>query len=167
MARVSSLQATFTSGELDPLLAARSDVKHYYNGADKMRNVLAIPQGGAIRRPGLKYVDGVHDEIAAIDLSGGGVTVTAPNGGTVANAYDDNEATFCTATTSIGVLDPYVLINVNLGTPTEVLFADVVNLKLTAPGTTDEFRVQYSTDGAAWNDVDGAYPAITGVANLG
>lgn len=161
MSRVSTLQATFTSGELDPLLTARSDVKHYYNGADKLRNVLPIPQGGAGRRPGLKYVDDVHDNISLVDLSGGGVTVNAPEGGVAANVFDDDDTTYCTAVNNITTTDPYVLVHVDLGTPTAVLFADVVNLKLTAPATTDEFRVQYSTDDIAWSNMDGAYPSVT------
>lgn len=164
MARISTLQASFTSGELDPLLAARSDVKHYYSGADKLRNVLPIPQGGAGRRPGLKYIDDVHDNISLVDLSAGGVTVTAPEGGTAANVYDNDEATVCTAVNNITTTDPYILVHVDLGAPTSILFADVVLLKLTAPGTTDEFRVQYSTDNITWNNQDGAYPAITDTA---
>jgi len=55
--KVRTIQTNFTSGEIDPLLAARTDVKHYYNGLDKARNVLGVPQGPIGRRPGLKYLD--------------------------------------------------------------------------------------------------------------
>jgi len=53
---VSKIQNGFTAGELDPKLRARTDIGQYYNGAAKMRNVLVIPQGAAVRRPGLEYV---------------------------------------------------------------------------------------------------------------
>ncbi len=39
MPRLRSLQTNFTSGELDPLLRGRIDVKHYYNGAELASHV--------------------------------------------------------------------------------------------------------------------------------
>ena len=57
MASNNLIQNSFTSGELDPKLRGRSDVATYYTGAQKMRNVLCIPQGAAKRRPGLEYID--------------------------------------------------------------------------------------------------------------
>jgi len=53
---VSKIQNGFTAGELDPKLRARTDIGQYYNGAAKLRNVFVVPQGAAIRRPGLEYV---------------------------------------------------------------------------------------------------------------
>jgi hypothetical protein len=61
MPRVVDLQTNFTSGELDPKLQGRIDIKHYYNGADRFRNAVAIPQGGARRRGGLEYIADVPD----------------------------------------------------------------------------------------------------------
>lgn len=46
------LQTNFVAGECDPLLRSRSDVKQYYQGLYKARNVFVIPQGGVRRRPG-------------------------------------------------------------------------------------------------------------------
>jgi hypothetical protein len=48
------IQTNFTAGELDPRLVAQTRLKAYYNGAELMRNVLVIPQGGFKRRPGLQ-----------------------------------------------------------------------------------------------------------------
>jgi hypothetical protein len=59
MPRAIKLQTTFNSGELDPRLAARTDVKQYYQGAAEALNVISMPQGGMKRRPGLAYKDGV------------------------------------------------------------------------------------------------------------
>ncbi|WP_206934119.1 hypothetical protein [Roseococcus thiosulfatophilus] len=50
-----TLQSSFTGGELDPLLTARTDQARYFAGAQRMRNVLVIPQGGFKRRPGLAH----------------------------------------------------------------------------------------------------------------
>ena len=57
MPRAIKFQTTFNSGELDPRLAARTDVKQYYQGAAEALNVLSMPQGGMKRRPGMSYVD--------------------------------------------------------------------------------------------------------------
>lgn len=47
------LQTNFVAGECDPKLRSRNDVKQYYQGCYKARNVFVIPQGGMKRRPGL------------------------------------------------------------------------------------------------------------------
>lgn len=164
MARLRALKSNFTSGEVDPLLGARVDLKAYRNGADKARNVLVQPQGGVKRRPGSEYVDHAHHVLTSIDLSAGGVTVTAPNGGTAANAIDGDDSTVVLTTASIGTTDPYVLLHVDLGAATDVFFVDVRLLKLTASASTDEFRVQYSTDDVSWSDINGTFSDITDTA---
>lgn len=50
-------QTDFTHGELAPTLYARSDLDLYRKAAKQLRNILIIPQGGAVRRFGLEYVD--------------------------------------------------------------------------------------------------------------
>jgi hypothetical protein len=56
MTKFVDFQTNFTSGEIDPLLRARTDIKQYQNGADKLTNVLVQPQGGVKRRSGLKHI---------------------------------------------------------------------------------------------------------------
>ena len=56
MAKYVDIQTNFTSGEIDPLLRARIDIKQYQNGASKLTNVFVQPQGGVKRRPGLKHI---------------------------------------------------------------------------------------------------------------
>ena len=56
MARVHRIQTNFSAGELDRNLRARTDLRYYYSGAGKLRNVMVKPQGGAARRPGLHAV---------------------------------------------------------------------------------------------------------------
>jgi len=56
MTRFINIQTNFTSGEIDPLLRARIDLKQYENACEKLTNVIVQPQGGVKRRPGLKYL---------------------------------------------------------------------------------------------------------------
>lgn len=49
-------QSNFTLGELTPRLQGRVDFEGYYKGARKVRNLLVIPQGGVIRRFGMRYI---------------------------------------------------------------------------------------------------------------
>lgn len=57
MARFVSIQTNFTSGELDPLLRARVDLKSTYSNAlEKATNVVCQPQGGIVRRHGTRYL---------------------------------------------------------------------------------------------------------------
>lgn len=44
--------STFSSGELDPRMRGRTDLKHYLQGALRMRNFRQLAQGGVSTRPG-------------------------------------------------------------------------------------------------------------------
>ncbi len=54
--KLSLLKSNYGSGELDPELTLRTDIKHYYTGASYLDNVFVKPQGGVRRRPGLKWI---------------------------------------------------------------------------------------------------------------
>jgi len=56
MTRFINIQTNFTSGEIDPLLRARIDLKQYENACSKLTNVIVQPQGGVKRRSGSKYI---------------------------------------------------------------------------------------------------------------
>lgn len=56
MATLKQLKTNFVSGELDPLMVGRPDIKHYHNAARRMRNVVSIPQGGFSTRPGSSFL---------------------------------------------------------------------------------------------------------------
>jgi hypothetical protein len=66
MPRFRSLKTNFVAGELDDLLQGRSDIKHYFNGADYARNVIILPQGGARTRPGSRLVWTVPEVSAGV-----------------------------------------------------------------------------------------------------
>jgi len=61
MPRVRLTRNSFNSGELDPLLSARFDVRAHNQGAAALRNVVCLPQGGVKRRGGLTYVGTISD----------------------------------------------------------------------------------------------------------
>ena len=47
---------SFASGELTPVLAARVDLAAYAIGAKEITNMIVLPQGGLINRPGTKHL---------------------------------------------------------------------------------------------------------------
>lgn len=49
-------QTAFTGGELSPNLHARVDFPKYQQGAERLKNMVVKPQGGASRRPGSYYI---------------------------------------------------------------------------------------------------------------
>lgn len=57
MARFVTVQTNFTTGELDPLMRARIDLKSYENALETAQNVFCQPQGGITRRSGLRYIN--------------------------------------------------------------------------------------------------------------
>lgn len=69
MPRVHARKTNFVAGEIDPLLISRSDIRHYHNAGERVRNAIVIPQGGVSIRPGSEYIWEVPP-IPAID--GGG-----------------------------------------------------------------------------------------------
>ena len=50
------LLTSLNGGELSPYLDARSDVDKYRSGCRKLENMVALPYGGAMRRPGTEYL---------------------------------------------------------------------------------------------------------------
>ncbi|WP_114393171.1 hypothetical protein [Oleisolibacter albus] len=56
MTRLKSVKTSFTGGELSPELLGRGDLRAYENGAARLRNVLILPTGGVVRRPGTAYL---------------------------------------------------------------------------------------------------------------
>ena len=102
------VQSSFLTGVIDPRASARTETEAYNNGLLVGENIRLHHLGGATRRPGMVYVDTLPNKL---QLVSGGATVTAPNGGTTANAKDDSEATVFTTTTGVSTTDPYVVVH--------------------------------------------------------
>ncbi len=56
MTRAVRIQTSFASGELDPILYGRIDLRAQEEGAAKLRNAIALSTGGVRRRPGTARV---------------------------------------------------------------------------------------------------------------
>jgi len=65
MSKFQAYQASFTGGEMDPLLRGRTDLQQYYNTVATADNVLFEPQGGFSRRPGLRFLQDLTGDNAA------------------------------------------------------------------------------------------------------
>ena len=59
MSKFHDLTPSFNSGELSPRLAARLDFQKYRSGLEVCENIIPLSEGGAMRRPGTRYVSEV------------------------------------------------------------------------------------------------------------
>ncbi len=146
-------QADFSIGEIDPRMRARVNLDQYYSSLDKGRNVLVSPLGGFSRRKGTEYEGTLVNQIARVT----GQTITCPNGGTTANANDDDESTDVLTTAGVGTTNPYVVVHYDLGSAQAILFADVQGLYSDhSADLTGEMFIQYSTDDISWTSLGSA-----------
>ena len=154
MAKSRFIQNNFVSGELSPLLRGRIDLQQYYQGCETADNVVIVPQGGLRRRPGTEFIAETTRNLESFSYSG-----TMPNGGTPSVLYSDDTTTTST-TVAIGTTNDYVVVKADKG-PTNVAkieFIDIRQISLSS-GTSDEFKVQYSTDDVTYTDA-GDVPLI-------
>lgn len=61
MTRIIATKSSFTSGEIDPALFGRMDLRVYEEGAARLRNVIVQRTGGVARRPGTDLLTQVPD----------------------------------------------------------------------------------------------------------
>jgi len=122
---INILKSNFTKGQLDPKLIARTDLKDYYSGAATITNWFINPEGGLVKRPGLRYIDTIKNQLTLEDNSSLISSVTTPNGGTGQDIIDGE--TFAT-TTAVGTIDDYVVFSAQLATRTSDIFFDVNNI---------------------------------------
>jgi len=55
------LRPSFNAGELSPKLVARTDLDKYKNGVAIMENMIPLAEGGAMRRPGTRFIAEISD----------------------------------------------------------------------------------------------------------
>lgn len=149
------IQTNFTAGVLDPLMIAREDTEIYYNGLAAAKNVVVQPVGGITTRPGSKKVKRLPRQLTAVSLAS--ATLTAPHGGTAANIRDGDDTTVLTTTDDIATTNPFVVVQIDLGANTTIDAIDVINYRLSSGALNDEFFVQTSTNGTAWNNYGTAF----------
>jgi len=159
MPRFSTIQQRFTQGELDPAMLARDDIDQYYGALAAAKNILTLPQGGFKRRPGLEHIDRVLGG-SLTKVAGGSITETAPNGGTAANASDQNTGTSLTTSTNPGTTNPFVVVHYDLASALNIGTLYLYGAAIST-GSSDEFFLQVSTDNSAWVTVGGAIELTT------
>lgn len=66
MARTGTIQPSFSSGEISPRLFGRTDIAKYGSSAESIENFLVRPEGGLMRRHGLRFSGEVstHTKVA-------------------------------------------------------------------------------------------------------
>lgn len=145
MAKSRIIQTAFTSGVLTPTAKGRIDIQQYFNGLETGENVVLVPQGGVRRRQGTKHI---QDALPVLNRRT--ETPTMPEGGTGATINDDDDGTSTATTNNIGTSDPYVVAQYDLSAGVYIENVDLRQIKLTVSGTSTEFVIQSSDDGAAW-----------------
>ena len=92
----------FSSGELNPLLAQRTDVPSYFQGAKECKNFALLAEGGIMRRPGTFFLASLpaecrilpfifsDDEVAIIVLSNNRMDVYNVSGTALTSNYTTN-----------------------------------------------------------------------------
>ena len=148
MAKTRFIQSSFVSGELSPLLKGRVDINQYYQAVETADNVVIVPQGGMKRRPGTEYIGTVVENLSRFKGA-----PTMPNGGSTSIINDNNDATTTSTTTPIGTINPYSVVEYDFGSPVWRDFFDLRQISISS-GTSDEFKIQKSTDGINWSDVE-------------
>lgn len=154
MAKTRFIQSSFVSGELSPLLKGRIDINQYYQAVETADNVVIVPQGGLRRRPGTEFIAATTRALVPHSYTG-----TMPNGGTP-SVLASNDTTTTSTTTPIGTTNDYVVIKADRGASnlSETEFVDIRRISLSS-GTSDEFKVQYSSDDVTYTDA-GDVPLI-------
>lgn len=150
------VQSSFLSGVLDPRASGRIETDAYNQGALVLDNVTPIHLGGVRRRGGLRFRAQLPNKLSRIVAV---QTVTAPQGGTIANANDNDRTTVVLTTVNVGTVDPYVVVQYDLGVETSILFADVLDLFSTG-GSSTEFRIEYSNDNITFTVFESTLPLV-------
>jgi hypothetical protein len=65
---IKSIINAFNAGELSPLLDGRTDISKYQQGCRTLKNMLVLPYGGAMRRPGTEYIADVKTHSSVVRL---------------------------------------------------------------------------------------------------
>lgn len=63
-----TIQPSFTAGELSPSLYGRVDLNRYYTGLKTCQNFIVRPYGGVANRPGTQFIAEVKDSTKAVRL---------------------------------------------------------------------------------------------------
>lgn len=164
--RKAPLTNSFAKGVLDPHLSERVDLTHYYASLAEAENVLVAPQGSIADRGGTMLVSDADVLASGIDrrlrrvlepIAVTAAMITAGNGGTAANAVDQNASTFLV--TNVVATTPFAILEVDLGVPTTVAAFDVIGVAAGIVGINETLAVEW------FNAVAGVWVAFGGSAD--
>lgn len=159
MAKSNFVQNSFVSGELADVIKGRTDLDQYYKGMEIANNVVTTPQGGVKRRMGSQFIS----TVPAVEPFTVTESMITPTQGDRDNLLDNNLGTVFATTDSAGTVSPYLVFQINLGAPKEIMFVDLKGMRLTADVQGDKFFLQSSTNGSDWTTED-ELPILTNVA---
>lgn len=145
----------FNNGELDPDASARREIKNYYASVAVGTNLVTTPTGPMDRRPGTGFIDYVRHVLEAQPLVD--ATLTAPNGGTAADAAAVDGASLETDTV-MGIVDPYVVLEVDFGVAVRVGAVDVIDYAVKSgvvEPTTPPFEYPWPDFSGGWGGPGG------------
>ena len=155
-----SIVNNFLSGVLDPRAQGRVDTNAYVSSMLEGINVEMVHLGGVMRRRGL-----VQEFICPNQLTKLSGSYTMPNGpASFPNMGTNSLTNVYTTTTPPNTTNPWVLVQVDLGTPKNVLFADCLALTL-ASGSSIQFQIQYSNDNSTWTTLGPAFYQVDSTAD--
>lgn len=107
-------QSNFTGGELDPDMLGRRDLKAYFASTALATNLVPLPQGPLVRRPGLAFVDRLRNPLAFLTPPAGPVGAGSVSGG-------------------VGVASDAVVAYFDFGAPTAVGLIDLIDYAVVKP----------------------------------
>ena len=149
MAKTRFIQSSFVSGELSPLLKGRTDINQYYQAVETADNVVIVPQGGMKRRPGTEFI--AETTRALVNWA---YTGSMPNGGNPSVLESISDSPTTSTTVPIGTTNNYVVIKADRGASNtaKTEFVDIRQISISAGNTSDEFKIQYSSDDVTYTD---------------
>lgn len=111
MAKFNYYQSNFTAGEVSPRFGGRFDTQQFQNSVLKMENMLLMPQGGAIKRPGFRYLSTISN-MTGVANSGPFLIdfiVSKTEGYAIALCPDNTNSTFIKIFNNTGALCTLVI----------------------------------------------------------
>jgi hypothetical protein len=138
-------KASHTYGVLDPLVIERRDTKFLQASLSDALNVIMLPQGGYMDRGGSTRKAMIRRKLASIVVTAG--MFVAPNGGTIVNLLDGNDATLFTTAVVAG--DPFVLWTLDLGVAQKLAAVDLFDIVAASAERNTCVQVQW-LDGVTW-----------------
>ncbi len=160
-----AIQNNFLSGVLDPRVQGRVDTNAYISSMLTGTNIELSHLGGVSRRRGSKLCLQANNKLVQLtgtyavpesfdgfySAYGNGVYIPFSPAQPANVTLGSNEwgRYLTTTTTAVGVIDPYVVVSVDLGSPEQVWFADAICFSLSG-GESVDFTIQYSSDNTNW-----------------